>query len=66
MSAIDAEFVSYKHIPTRKAFQITLEVAEERTREVFDKLGFPNSSVSIRVGIARLQEPTHDEPNAEG
>lgn len=56
MSAIKAVFVNHKRIPTRKAMQIILEVPEEQQKEVFDVLGYPNSSGSIWVGVARLQE----------
>ena len=60
MTAIDAEFVNYKHIPTRKAFQIVLEVNEERQREVFECLGYPITGQSMRVAVTRL----HEEPPA--
>lgn len=60
MTAIAAEFVSYKHIITRKAFQIVLEVPEERQSEVFAVLGYPNSSQSLQCAVARIK------PSEEG
>jgi hypothetical protein len=54
MDAIKAVFANHKRIPTRKAFQIILEVPEEQQKEVFDVLGYPNSSSTIWVGVARL------------
>lgn len=56
MNAIKAVFANHKRVETRKAFQIILEVPEEQQKEVFDTLGYPNSSKSIWVGIARLEE----------
>jgi len=69
MSAIEAIFHSYKHIPTRKAFQITLEVPEERTAEVFSILGYPTSDSSLYVAVTRLYAPENriinEEPQQE-
>lgn len=56
MTAIGAVFHGYKRIPTRKAFQIILEVPEENTAHVFDTLGIPNSSLDIWVAVARLEK----------
>ncbi len=56
MTAISAVFVNHKRIASRKAFQIILEVPEEEQKKVFDVLGYPNSSKSIWVGVARLVE----------
>lgn len=55
-TAIRAEFANHKRIPSRKVLQIILEVPEEHTKEVFDVLGYPNTSKSIWVGVARLAE----------
>lgn len=53
-AVIKAVFVNHKRIETRKAFQLILEVPEEQQKEVFDALGYPNSSKSIWVAVARL------------
>lgn len=66
MAAISAVFHGYKHIPTRKAFQITLEVPEERTAEIFATLGIPNSSTDIWVGVARLEKEPEVTSNDAG
>ncbi len=55
-SAIRAVFINHKRLPSRKAFQIILEVPEEQQSQVFEALGYPNSSESIWVGVARLKE----------
>lgn len=65
MTAISAVFHGYKPIPTRKAFQIILEVPEENTAEVFATLGIPNSSSAIWVGVARMHKPEEEIPNVE-
>lgn len=68
MSAISAVFHAYKPIPTRKAFQIILEVPEEHTAKVFETLGIPNSSSDIWVGVARLEkqpEAPTEEPTQQ-
>lgn len=62
MSAIKAVYHGYKPIPTRKAFQIILEVPEEAQAEVFATLGYPISGQDIWVAVARLQVP--EESNA--
>lgn len=54
MTAIQAELVNYKRIPSRKAFQIILEVPEEHQRLVHDALGYPISGESLWVGLVRI------------
>jgi hypothetical protein len=54
VSAIQAELVNYKRIPSRKAFQIILEVPEENQKLVHDVLGYPTSGESLWVGVARI------------
>lgn len=54
MTAIKAEFVNHKRIPSRKTLQIILEVPEEHQKHVFDVLGYPNSSNSMWVAVARI------------
>lgn len=56
MTAIQAEFSNFKRIASRKVCQIILEVPEEHTKQVFDVLGYPNSSESIWVGVARIKQ----------
>lgn len=71
MSAISAVFVNTKRIASRKAYQIILEVPEEKQDEVHKILGWPKSDESVWVGIARLvEEPTkppylHNVPEPE-
>lgn len=54
--SINAIFHAYKQIPTRKAFQIILEVPEENTAKVFEQLGIPNSSTDLWVKVEKLLE----------
>ena len=53
-NAISAVFHSCKHIPTRKAFQIILEIAEERAAEAFAVLGSPSQDGGTWVAVAKL------------
>jgi hypothetical protein len=62
MTAIQAVFVNHKRIPSRKVMQIILEVPEEHQRNVFDVLGYPNSSMSLWVGVARMYPPESETP----
>lgn len=57
MSAIEGEFVTYKHIPTRAVFQIVIEAPEEAAPEVFAALGYPSSGKSLYVAVTRLYGP---------
>lgn len=56
MTAIKAVFTNVKRIPTRKVYQIILEVPEEQQQEVHSILGWPQSDGSIWVGVARLTD----------
>ena len=56
MTAIKAEYVNYKRLPTRKTLQIILEVAEENQRAVFSVLGFPDAGESIWVDVTPITE----------
>lgn len=51
---IRATFETYKHVPTRKALQIILEVPAEGQEAVFKALGFPDPQNSVWVAVARL------------
>lgn len=57
MSAIKAEYVNLKHVKSRDAYQIILEVPAESAMNVIDVLGLPASHVSKYVGVALLAEP---------
>lgn len=56
-NAISGDFVTVQHVPTRKCWKLTIEVAEENISQVFDVLGYPTSGESVSVGIARLVGP---------
>ncbi len=51
---IRATFETYKHVPTRKALQIILEVPAEGQAAVFKALGYPDPQNSVWVAVARL------------
>lgn len=58
---IRATFETYKHVPTRKALQIILEVPAEGQAEVFRALGYPDPQNSVWVAVARLVSPAELE-----
>jgi hypothetical protein len=55
MSAIQADYRTNKHIPSRKCYQLIMEVAEENFPEVCKVLGYPATGENVYVGIARLE-----------
>ncbi len=61
---INAIFHTFKPIPTRKAFQITLEVPEENIAQVFDQLGIPNSSTDLWVKVERYEDKPQEPEQA--
>lgn len=56
MSAIQADYRTNKHIPSRKCYQLIMEVPEESFPEVCRTLGYPTTGQNVYVGIARLTE----------
>lgn len=56
MSAIKAEYVNFKNVVSRKAFQIILEVPAEQAPLVLETLGMPSTHESKYVGIALLKD----------
>lgn len=56
MSAIKAEYINFKNVLSRKAFQIILEVPAEAAPEVLKTLGMPTAHESKWVGVALLKE----------
>jgi len=56
MSAIQADYRTQKHIPSRKCYQLIMEVAEEDYPEVCRVLGYPKTGENTFVGIALLDK----------
>ncbi len=56
MSAISADYKTNKHIPSRKCYQLILEVAEEEFPNVCNVLGYPKTGENTYVGIALLDK----------
>ena len=56
MSALIADYRTNKHIPSRKCYQLILEVSEEAFPEVCDILGYPRTGENTYVGIALLDK----------
>lgn len=54
MPAIQADYKSMRHIPSRKCYQLLLEVAEEEFPNVCQILGYPKTGENTYVGIALL------------
>lgn len=54
MSAIQADYRTNKHIPSRKCYQLILEVPEEDFPNVCNVLGYPKTGENVYVGMALL------------
>lgn len=54
MSAIEGQFVTFKHISTRGVIQMVIEAPETSAPDVFSHLGYPRSGESLYVAVARL------------
>jgi hypothetical protein len=57
MSAIEGQFVTFKHISTRGVIQMVIEAPETSAPEVFAHLGYPRSGESLYVAVVRLCPP---------
>lgn len=51
---ISGEYVTFKHVKTRKVVVLEIEVSEERFQEVISKLGMPIGGESRHVAVALL------------
>ena len=61
MTAIRGEYVTFKHIKTRKVVVLEIETAEENFQNVINTLGMPVGGESKPVGIALLVPIADDE-----
>lgn len=59
-AAISGEFATIKHVPSRKVYQLVIEVAEEAAQHAFDTLGMPGHGGHI--ALARLVEDARVKP----
>lgn len=57
MTAIQADYKTHKHIPSRKQYQLIMEVPEEMFPKVCEVLGYPQTGGNTFVGIALLDIP---------
>lgn len=62
MSAIQADYRTHKHIPSRKCYQLIMEVSEESFPEVCRVLGYPATGENTYVGIALLSNGSDHKP----
>ena len=53
---ISGEYVTFKHVKTRKVVVLEIEVSEERFQEVISKLGMPIGGESKHVAVALLDK----------
>lgn len=60
-AAISGEFTTIKHVPSRKVYQLVVEIAEEAAQQAFEALGMPGNGG--HVALARLHSPA--EPIAK-
>ncbi len=56
MSAIRADYRTTKHVPSRKCYQLVMEVPEEDFPSVCQVLGYPRTGENTYVGIALLDK----------
>lgn len=56
MTVVAGEYVTFKHVKTRKCVVLEIEVPEEQFEDVIDKLGMPVGGNSKPVAIALLDE----------
>lgn len=54
---VSGEYVTFKHIKTRKMVVLEIEVAEENFQDVITKLGMPIGGQSKPVAVALLAKP---------
>lgn len=54
-AVFSADFVTFKHLPSRRVFQIVCEVPIEQANDVLKMLGMPNAETGTPVAIARLE-----------
>lgn len=55
-AVLQADFTSYKPVPSRKVLQLVFEVPLETQAATFATLGYPTPGESTWVAVARLQE----------
>lgn len=55
-AALQADFTSYRPVPSRKVLQLVFEVPLETQEQTFKTLGYPTPGESTWVAVARLQE----------
>lgn len=56
MTVIQGEYITFKHVKTRKVVVLEIEVAEERFQEVIATLGMPIGGESKPVAVALLDK----------
>lgn len=59
---IIGDYVTFKHIKTRKQVILEIEVPEERFQEVISKLGIPIGGQSKPVFVGLMSNETHQKP----
>lgn len=57
-AVINGEYVTFKHVKTRKVVVLEIEVAEELFQDVITKLGMPIGGESKPVAVCLLQKHT--------
>ncbi len=64
MSAIQADYRTFKHIPSRKCYQLIMEISEESFPSVCGILGYPATGENTFVGIALLDKSIVTKPQS--
>jgi hypothetical protein len=65
MSAIKGDYTTHKHIPSRKVYQLIIEIPEEEFPNACSILGYPSTSESTSVGIALLNKEKIEKPKRD-
>lgn len=59
---ISGDLTTFKHVPTRKVYQLIVEIPAEAAAAAFATLGMPGAVSQIPVAVARLVEGNQEAP----
>ncbi len=63
---IQGEYVTFKHVKTRKVVVLEIEINEESFQDVISKLGMPIGGESKPVAVALLDKQLYNKPPVVG
>lgn len=59
---ISGDLTTFKHVPTRKVYQLIVEIPAEAASAAFATLGMPGTVSQIPVAVARLVDDARVKP----